>query len=444
MTVRNDRPAVRQLALRGAGVLLAALALNGCGAAAPDAGRPGPCARSIRGTVRGRPFMVLRGTHWQRGRDHGYLAARDIIAVIDNLIRSAGLGSRAVGQRAYELLVVPQTFQCSWPPRYREELAGMLAGIREALPNPPDRVIPSLRREVSLQDLKACNIVADLVTLGCSSFAAWGRATPDGELIVGRNLEFLSSWGMVSGQCIIANEPAEEGLEPTIGFSWCGMVGCYTALNADGVFVAIHNSNGLARTGKRPWVPRTLALRSALEAAAVPAAVEDLARSLRTARPRKGNTVLAAAPARRDGKGADVAVLEWDGNGKEQGVTIRRPEEGELPGAIVCTNHFLSRSHSEPSVFATTKSRYRRLFATVARFAAGADSADFDGARRAIDEVAQAGLTHTVHSVIAWPAQRRLCVAYAEAGFSSPAGDGWFEFTWDGIFGAGSGERGTR
>ncbi|MHC4981729.1 MAG: C45 family autoproteolytic acyltransferase/hydrolase [Planctomycetota bacterium] len=391
--------------------------------------------KSLRGEIDGHPFLLLRGTHEQRGRDYGFLAAEDIVKLVDNVVRSAGAGFRSVGRYAYEELLLWQASKFRWPDRYETELAAMLEGIREAMPDPEDRRLEALKREISLEDLKAVNVIADLVSLDCSSLAAWGEAAPQGRLVVGRNLDFLSSWGMVSGQCIIAVEPRERGLKRTLSVSWFGMVGCYTAMNSEGVFVAIHNAPGLDSDAEDGWVPRTICLRSAIEKATAASAVQDVAGALRGKAVRIGNNVLVAAPA-AGASGPQVAVIEWDGNGRSDGVTVRHPNADEPPGSITCTNHYVARGDRQ-FLFSRSKRRYRTLLERVGDFAAGRKKADFEGLRKALDAVAMRGIAHTVHAMVVWPEEKKLAVGYARRAFTSPKRAGWFHFTWNDLFKAG-------
>src|SRR5262245_54905932 len=104
--------------------------------------------KSVRGTVDGFPFLLLRGDHGERGEAHGVLAAREILKSCDGM----ALFIAAHGGGWDKALTAVQRFEFS--PRFETELAGMLRGIRKALPRSEDRVLSAAGREIGLDDLK--------------------------------------------------------------------------------------------------------------------------------------------------------------------------------------------------------------------------------------------------------------------------------------------------
>ena len=50
-----------------------------------------------------------------------------------------------------------------------------------------------------------------------------------------------------------------------VNISVCGLVGCISGMNEDGVTVMMHDSDGLARTDQTGFVPRGIALRMIME-----------------------------------------------------------------------------------------------------------------------------------------------------------------------------------
>ncbi|MGY0391050.1 C45 family autoproteolytic acyltransferase/hydrolase [Bizionia sp. KMM 8389] len=78
----------------------------------------------------------------------------------------------------------------------------------------------------------------DLALVGCSSFAAWGDKTEDGELIIGRNLDFYAGDDFAKNKLIAF-------IKPTNGYNfmsvtWAGMMGVVSGMNDQGITVTIN------------------------------------------------------------------------------------------------------------------------------------------------------------------------------------------------------------
>jgi hypothetical protein len=125
------------------------------------------------------------------------------------------------------------------------------------------------------------------------------------------------------------------------------------------------------------------------------------------------------------GPGILPAVLEWDGNAKDGGVTVRKGEGNSL----VCTNHYVARASRERG---DSQGRYDLLN----RGAAG--KIDFEAARRLLEGVSRSGGHLTFFSVITWPSTRRYAFAIAAGPDRSAPRSRWTTVEWDEVFRAGS------
>jgi hypothetical protein len=407
------------------GVLAGVLALQAL--AAPDT-RIEVTARhgkSVRGKVEGYPFLLLRGTHRERGVAHGYLAARDILKVLDE----AFLPTLQKQLPLWEKMFVGRVDQFQWPARFEEELAGVLEGIREALPNAEDRVIKSLGREIGLKDLKAANALPDLFGQACSSFSAWGDLTPDGRTVTGRNLDYFG-FPMSPYQCLVAVDPAEKELKPTVDFLVFGFVCAGTALNSEGVFVAMHDEPGLRGERKEGWVPRAITLRLAIESASAKTATDDVAAALRAGKVRVGNNIHLSFPVVKDGP--VPCVFEWDNNDKGEGITIRRPDSAREPHALLCTNHYLERAVHEE--YKDSLKRYDTLAQAVAKHREAKTKIGADEGRAMLDSVSRTGRVVTHLSVLVWPGTRRIAFAFSPGPGKSSTQGRWVTVEWADLF----------
>jgi hypothetical protein len=263
--------------------------------------------------------------------------------------------------------------------------------------------------------------MSDILGAGCSSFSAWGSRTADGSPIIGRNLDYYA-FPLASRTTIIAIEPAEKDLKPTIDILMPGFIGVGTAMNGDGAVLALHDEKGLPGAAAKSWVPRSLALRTAIEKAAGATAVKDVEAALKGVPVRVGNNVHVC------GSAGPSAVLEWDGNAKDGGVTARGPEGRET---LVCTNHYCLREKGDGGPDSGGR------FAQVSKGleAAGENKIDLDIAKKLLGGVSRNGALVTHLSYVAWPAARRITFAVSpQTGVAAMKGR-WVSLEWKDIFG---------
>jgi hypothetical protein len=160
--------------------------------------------KSVRGSADGFPLLILRGTHTEHGKAHGFLSAKEIISSIETM---AGFIDRS-GSNWDDFVAGVKRF--TFPERFEQELGGMLSGIHGALGVPAQRIVPALKREVGLDDLKVLQC-GDLFELAkCSQFSAWGPFTSDREVIVGRNFDYPPLFP-TQNPVVLAVEPADGG-----------------------------------------------------------------------------------------------------------------------------------------------------------------------------------------------------------------------------------------
>jgi hypothetical protein len=144
------------------------------------------------------------------------------------------------------------------PPERQEELAGLATGAVDLHGD----FLPPFHRMVfyhALHDITQTLEHSPL--LGCSAFAASGRATRDGHLIIGRNFDFEGPEIFDREKVVLFFRPT--GKIPFASVAWTGMTGAVTGVNAEKIYVSIN----AARTDDpgQVGIPVEVLLRQILE-----------------------------------------------------------------------------------------------------------------------------------------------------------------------------------
>ena len=90
----------------------------------------------------------------------------------------------------------------------------------------------------------------DLMLVGCSSFAAWGNKTEDGQLLIGRNFDFYAGDDFAKNKIIAFVNPTQG--HQFMSVTWAGMIGVVSGMNEHGLTVTIN-----AGKSKIPWIAKT-------------------------------------------------------------------------------------------------------------------------------------------------------------------------------------------
>ncbi len=354
-------------------------------------------------TENGVRVLRLWGDASQRGYAHGYLLGDCIKPLLERILLGELFWPSPQHYENGIRQIAPLKFR--FTREQRAELDGMAAGIRDRLGN--DARFAAVDRELDVNDLIALNTLADWQAAGCSSFAAWGPATPEGQMVVGRNLDFFDVPGIDTEHLIIAYLTVPDGAARWVTLSWPGMIGVYTGMSERGVVVAEHDAPAPTDWSGGPFVPRTMATRAILERVTPEGLLEESTEILRASRTFCGNNFLVAGP--YTGQKTPAVVFEYDmRTDLDGGVSIRKPgdEQNQLPPhTIACTNHYRTRGAIQACGRYDT---FKRML-TEKRLAA----IDVSRAEEIQGAVAVSGNVHTVHAMIALPNQRTLRVFFS-------------------------------
>lgn len=204
-------------------------------------------------------ILKLSGTNYQMGYNYGYLLAAEIVRLV------GGIATWAAEARSsdYDDLISSQGI-ISWNANVLAEMNGMIAGIRDALPESQRNFTPylSTNRQISVEDLQVANTLPDWA---CSSFSVWGAGRTDGSSLMARNLDYYSDPGgiLATSHLIVSYSPAQG--TKWVNITFCGMAGSISGMNEYGLCGAMHDTDDYTTTSASGFVPRSVALRRLLE-----------------------------------------------------------------------------------------------------------------------------------------------------------------------------------
>ena len=367
------------------------------------------------------------GTREEMAEAQGYLLATDIIRLFDEYIFSkAVLPDPSV---YYGLILPAMRVRFEWG-AVEGELEALRRGAEKRL-GPGQFRSKTLDREISVDDLMACNTLPDWHGFLCSSFSVWGAMSENGKTLTFRNLDYDYTPAMAAMQ-IIAVVHGDSTRLPYVAVTWPGLLGVFTGVNSEGVSMLSHDSNSLPKAGVTGYTPRGLIFREALQTARAQTAFEDVERAFKQYRVICGNNQHVSVPASAlappavstNARGAAEArgpreatdavasaelrrgparIFEYDSNEKGGGVTIRTAGlDGDvLPEALCCTNHVRMRQNPLQC------DRYARLYEGLAEARKAGTKLT---AKSGLELVRRAAAEDTLHTIALSPDDGRMLV----------------------------------
>ena len=244
--------------------------------------------------------------------------------------------------------------------------------------------------DVPHEYLLALNLVP---RAACSTLAMWGEATPDGEMLMGRNADYFDMGLGDRGSLLIVFHATDR--RPVVAVGFVGMLGAFTGVNADGVAfgnMLVFNTDNAAPPGiaaGTKGLPIQLAMR---RAAARSASAAEMADALRTMPHAIPMNVMVADP-------REALVLELD----PLGHTVRRGERGVLAS----TNYFVEN----PAM--RSAARCERLYRLTRDAGERRGTMSVEQMQQSLHAVRieKWGMIHNVHSVVFEPGVMRMHVS---------------------------------
>jgi len=210
----------------------------------------------------------------------------------------------------------------------RKKLRPVIKGLEYKIPETLRRELKAMATaaEVPYDDLLLANCSIDLNgTLACSTLALSPSRSGTGDLIIGRNLEYMD-WGVIEHADLITVYHPTDGRRDVVNIGWPGLIGVVTGMNEAGLSAAMLVS--LSAPPQTGGVPSVLAFRDFLHR-----------NTLVSEGPAYFNQIKLVLPCNLtlgDAKN-ESSVLELN---PYTGMAVRKPEDGFL----ACTNVFASNT----------------------------------------------------------------------------------------------------
>ncbi len=221
--------------------------------------------------------LYLSGSPLEIGMQHGLLSVDDPEKMLE-LWRSLDPAYHAEGfdrvawffRNLYARFQFYPVFKRHTPDEYLQEMKGFIIGA-------------SRGEEFGTYDIVMSNASQDLALTGqaCSAFAAWGEATADGYLYLGRNLDHSGMIPMAEFQCLAFFNP-DEGY-PFVVHSYPSHVGTMSGMNSEGIVITSNYSISVPRETTIFGLPYMLVVRKALQySSTIEEALDIILKSPRT------------------------------------------------------------------------------------------------------------------------------------------------------------------
>ena len=207
----------------------------------------------------------------------------------------------------------------SIPAEYREEIYGISLSGSDAF----NEFGSSYERQLNYHAAHDIgHAMQQYMLVGCSSFAAWGAQSEDGELIVGRNFDFYVGDDFAKNKMVLTVKP-DKGYS-FISVSWPGMMGVLSGMNQEGLTITINAAKGPIPS--QTAMPISLLARQILQYAAT---IDEAFAIASKAKTFVAESLLIASV--RDGR---AAIIEK---------TPKKIALYDVGGQrVVCTNHYQS------------------------------------------------------------------------------------------------------
>jgi len=184
--------------------------------------------------------------------------------------------------------------------------------------------------------------LANMMLVGCSSFATWNAASADSQLLVGRNFDFYVGDEFAKKKIIAFYRP-ERGI-PFMSVIWGGFTGVVSGMNLEGLTVTINANKSSIPFGAA--TPVSLVAREILQYAST---IDE-----------------AVAIARKRNMFVSESFLISSARDRKAVVIEKTPEDLDVydpqSDRILCTNHYQSKGLAEQELNREQKAQSASLY----------------------------------------------------------------------------------
>jgi predicted choloylglycine hydrolase len=221
--------------------------------------------------------IVLKGTHYEMGRQYGVLLGQQIAVITKAMDLSMVMGGEHSKEDLNRLVAALwEIMSPHVPDAFKDEIKGIVEGAREsgAEISELDLIAPLVITNISdmndkdslLGGKSSLHPLLDEFAYTCSAFAVWGDRTVGGKLFSSRVLDWKPGTGTDRFKLITVYEPVDEignkgNAYMTAGY--IGLIGATNGMNDKGITVSeIGSENAVEKLDGMPW---TLMFRKVLE-----------------------------------------------------------------------------------------------------------------------------------------------------------------------------------
>jgi len=173
--------------------------------------------------MNGMPVLVLHGSPYEMGYQHGALlqervhaSVKNVMAFADRELKIPFVGKWMIRKRLDQTWVRMVPFI---PLDVKQELQGLADGAG-----------------IPLETLRRVHALPELMSTTCASFAAFGNATKDQRMIQARNLDWAIQSDVQRYAALFVCHPA--GKKAFVSVGWLGFIGVISGINERGISVA--------------------------------------------------------------------------------------------------------------------------------------------------------------------------------------------------------------
>lgn len=183
----------------------------------------------------GNLVLVLRGTPYEMGFQHGVLLKNYVRTVVESAVYECNKKKPGYLENILQAQInhIPQ--------RFIDEMKGLADGA-----------------ELSIREVQLANVMPEL--FHCSGIALFGDATKTGELLHSRILDYIVDYGLQDNSVVIVQQP--DNYHSFINASFAGCIGSVTGMNDQQIAIGEMGGGG---EGQWDGVPMSFLVRMVLE-----------------------------------------------------------------------------------------------------------------------------------------------------------------------------------